>query len=108
MRAAIGLDPQYRPVHGEFLKATISRADARLDWDRAKKQPTDAAALSPIQLLERFRVGILFCFVQQDVSAPGVTEFAENLQRGRVAAARREEARRQAEELIPKKRRTAA
>jgi hypothetical protein len=108
MGAATGLDPQYRPVHGEFLKATISGADARLDWDWAKKQPADAAALSPAQLLHKFRVGILFRFVQQGVSAPGVIEFAENLRRRRVAAARREETKRQAEEQILKRRRTAA
>jgi hypothetical protein len=108
MRAVIGLNPQYRSVHVEFLKATISRADAGLNWDSGKRQPTDAAALSPVQLLQKFRIGILAHFVQQGVSAPGVTEFAENLQRGRVAAARREEAKRQAEEQIHEIRRTAA
>ena len=108
MRAVIGLNQQYRSVHVEFLKATVSRADAGLDWDWAKKQPADAAALSPVQLLHKFRIGILVHFVQQGVSAPGVTEFAENLQRRRVAAARREVARRQAEEQILKIRRTAA
>jgi hypothetical protein len=108
MRAVTGVNPQYRPVHSEFLRATISGADARLDWDWAKKQPADAAAISPVQLLQRFHAGILFRFVQQGVSAPGVIRFAENLQRGRVAKARRDEARRQAEEQIPKGRRTAA
>src|SRR5262249_25609646 len=108
MRAAIGDDPQYQPVDEEFLKAAISRADAGLDWDWSKKQPADATALSPVQLLHKFRTGILAQFVRQDVRAPGVIEFAEGLQRGRVAKARRDEARRQAEEQIPKGRRTAA
>jgi hypothetical protein len=108
MRAVTGFDPQYRPVHDEFLKTTISGADAGLDRDWAKKQPANASALSPIQLLHKFRAGILFQFVRQGVSAPGVIEFAENLQRRRVAEARREQARRQADEQIPKRRRTAA
>jgi hypothetical protein len=107
MRAVTGLDPQYRSVHAEFLKATISRADAGLDWDWTKKQAADCTAISPVQLLQRFRAGILVHFVRQGVSAPGVTEFAENLQRGRVAAARREEAKR-AEAQILERRRTAA
>jgi hypothetical protein len=108
MRAATGLNPQYRPVDAEFMKVTVSRADAGLDWDFAKKQRADAAALSPVQLLHKFRVGILAHFVHQGVDAPGVSEFAENLRRGRVAAARREEARRQAEEQILDRRRPAA
>jgi len=108
MRAATGLNPQYGLVHPEFLQATIARADAGLDWDFTNKQSADAAALSPVRLLHKFRVGILARFVQQGVSAPGVAEFAENLQRGRVAAARRAEAKRQAEEHILKRRRTAA
>jgi hypothetical protein len=108
MRAAAGLDPQYRSVHAEILHATISRADAGLDWDFAKMQRADAEALSPVKLLEKFRAGILTHFVRQGVHAPGVIEFAERLQRGRVAAARREEAKRQAKEQILNRRRTAA
>jgi hypothetical protein len=108
MRAVMGLNPQYRSVHVEFLKATLCRADAGLNWDWAKKQPADAAALSPVRLLHKFRIGILVHFLHQGISAPGVTEFAESLQRGRVAAARREEAKRQAVEQILKIRRTAA
>jgi Bifunctional DNA primase/polymerase, N-terminal/Primase C terminal 2 (PriCT-2) len=108
MRAATGLDPQYRSVHAEILHATVSRADAGLDWDFAKKRRADAAALSPVLLLRKFRAGILAHFVRHGVEAPGVSEFAESLQRGRVATAQQEEARRQAEEQILNRRRTAA
>jgi hypothetical protein len=108
MRAAMGDDPQYQPVDEEFLKATISTADAGLDWDWSKKRSTDAASQSPVQLLHKFRTGILFRFVRDGVSAPGVIAFAEGLQRSRVAKERRDEARRQAEEQIQKGRRTAA
>jgi hypothetical protein len=108
MRAVTGLDPRYQAVDAEFMKGTVSRADAGLDWDFAKKRRADAAALSPVQLLHKFRVGILVHFLRESVHAPGVSEFAENLQRRRVAAARREEAKRQAKEEILDRRRTAA
>jgi hypothetical protein len=108
MRAATGLNPQYQPVQAEILHAAVSRADAGLDWDFAKKQPTDAVALSPVQLLHKFRVGILAHFLRESVHAPGVSEFAENLQRRRVAAARLEEAKRQAKEQVLNRRRSAA
>ena len=68
------------------MKATVSSADAGLDWDFPKKQRANAAAFSPVLLLRKFRVRILAHFVHQGVDAPGVSEFAENLQRGRVAA----------------------
>jgi hypothetical protein len=56
----------------------------------------------------KFRIGILARFDRHGVEAPGVSEFAENLQRGRVAAARREEAKRKAEQQILNRRKTAA
>jgi hypothetical protein len=108
MCAVTGLNPQYRPVQAEFLRATISRADAGLDWDWTKKQPADAAALSPVKLLQKFRAGILAHFVRQGIRAPGVIEFGEELQRRRVAAAQREEAKRQAEAQVTRRRRDAA
>jgi hypothetical protein len=60
-----------------------------------------------IKVLERFRYGMVYRIWKLGLSAPGVAEMAERIERARVAANRNEDAKRQAWRDIRKRKRAA-